>query len=1006
MAKKKRTKYVLSLKDAPKKPTLVGDLVVVLTEMKQACSGQKVVQVQDGFVLTTAAYTDMLQAGNLRKTIKKQARRADAASKKEQKAIAKSIRTSLTKVGLPKSAEKDLLKAYAKIQKKHGAAVRLTLSIGGEHARDWHPSVEELRNIRGEKSLITAVQKLYAAFFSDEAFLWRESVGQDHMLGIPAIIIRPEVDAKAVVSGTIAVDHLGQAQIKSNWGLTLLGDADVFTVFLDGVRREKHALIRRTLGQKTKKTGFGKLGITKKAPTAKEKKQFSCTDEQLVRLARTISASAPELLAQHAFCWTQSHKGEFTIDAALPYAREHIQDRKAFKLNKKGAVLARGTEAAYGIVSSKLIRLDAPSAEKLVEQGNIVLGLQPAFFGAAAEEKAGGYILVEEYDWTATIAHARERGIPAMLISTADAEKLKHGKSVTLDALQRKATIYKGVLPFEIFGAPELKKRTTTQVGVQLAHTANAPYMLGVPSDHIGRVRMEDVIQSRLSVHPNCWWKSVQASAGAQKKMKDAATGFASVKAFAVEHVAAGIAEVAAAVYPKPVMVQCTQVTARPYQKLTGAPKKKQLCAGTLDCYQGAYASGIALELAALKKVREEWGLTNVHIGIPVCRTPEEAQAVRELFEKHGLAKGKDGLQIGVAFDMAENQMLTDAFAKQFDMLSVSLDDVMSKVVEDTGVAAQIFAKKEKEKQIRHAVKMLTKHARAHRARVNVVGNVLDVDAGIFDVLLAEGVTDMTVEAHQALALRGRLAEREKTHGRLAKRMSTAYMGIVAMFVTLSAGLLTVGSGCAPTLEPAQDGASSYIPPAVMRQHLEEKIQKEMSGQIIEAELNRRIANRLPEFTLDYPDNWSVRPAEGGITFLDPDDDDYISVYRPLPPRMVPEPISEKRPLVVDGQAAFGYDALGADGEMPVDVVEMILPNGDTLLIEGNGKQFEEMVESLSFSFAHFEDGGDEHLLETICIQMITYAEDPETGQCSEFPTPCDVPEGWKNCQPNKIQAS
>lgn len=929
--KKKTRSYLISLKEAHRNPErLVGVQAKLFSTALQAGSTRGPVTFLGGVVISAEALRDTLAEGSLEK-IKPLSRAWNNGDRKERGAWAKTMQRHVLRAPLPTAVRQAVHTAYERCKNDRGA-VMLSVSAPAYNAQGYQRPGTVFA-LSSAEALAQAVSKMWSAHFSREACAWRAEQAQDHLAELPALIVQPCMSGRRVKSGMVrfvADGTLIEVTAAYGAGGWTKSGVRTYTLFADGVRRQKKAII-------SEHKGTARVGC-------------ALAEEDILALARAAYAHRERTFAPSlVLTWSHTLSGALQFLAADRAEQNPCSEPHQYTLKHRGIAVSTGNRVSYGIAAGSLRRLDTTKDRARVQQGDILYVSDAALVNAETLLRASAVVFSDARAMRQLGSTCRERGIPCAAFEGELKEQVVDGKAVTLDCSDEQAVLYQGLLPFESHPWGDvLSANTKTRVHVSLQDPALAPRALHMLVDGID-VRMEDLS----------------------------------------DPLASSLGRLAARVYPKPLHVHLSIPKAR----------KGRQAPSPLSWYQGAYNAGFKKECAAVYTARQVWGLDNIHITLPTCATPEEAADVLALLHTQRLVRGEDGLHIGFDYRLAAHQALAPAFMEQFDSVRISVESLVTHAVSDLGIVRRWRSAQQEQKEIRALVKQTADHARAAAAKISVTGDVVKTQPALFDMLLGEGVHTVTVPLHDVPRVKARLQEREVIHERSRKQTSRAYVSLVAILAMCSASLLTLGSGCIDTLAPADARPEPYVPPAVIREHLEEKMKENLGTSLIEAELNRRAEQRLPEFTLAYPDTWRVKPWDGGITFHDPESGAYISLYRPAPPRGTPEAVSERIAVVIDGQSAFRFDAIGSDSTAPpVHVVEMILPTGDTLVIEGNTVNFDALLETLTFSFASFTEQPEKELLNEICIQVISYARDPETGQCIAFPTPCDVPDGWEAC--------
>jgi pyruvate, water dikinase len=1019
----------ISLVDIP----LVGGKNASLGEMYGSLTKQGV-SVPNGFAVTSHAYWNFLRSNNLDKTIKELVKQLDVHDITNLKKTGKKIRALILASSLPKALEKDIIAAYKKLaKKKRRFAVAVRSSATAEDLPDasFAGQQETFLNIRGEKDLLVAVKKCIASLFTDRALSYREGLGFDHMSVALSVAVQEMVDGSNGASGVMFTldtesGFTGVSLITSSYGLgeyVVKGRVipDQFYIFKAGVKKNKNAIISRTLGSKEVKLVYGKTKGTAQAKVSQaNKNKFSIEDKDIIQLSKWGSIIEEHYKTPQDIEWVKDGKtGKLYIVQARPEtvkARRNHAVIEHYSLNKKGKEILRGIAVGQKIGAGKVRVIDSPKKMKDFKEGEVLVtritdpDWEPLMRKAAA-------IITEQGGKTSHAAIvSRELGVPCIVGAKGARKTLKQGKKVTVSCANGdEGVVYQGILPFEV-KRTELKKipKTKTKIMMNMGDPDNAFGMSFLPNEGVGLARLEFIFTNFIRIHPLALVNYHKLKDKKAKKQITAITkGYKNKTEYCVEKLAEGIARIAAASYDNEVIVRLSDFKTNEYATMIGGkqfePKEENPMLGWRGAsryYSKEYKPAFRLECEAIKRVRDEWGLTNVIVMVPFCRTPEEGKKVLETMKEFGLTQGENGLKVYVMCEIPSNVVLAEEFAKIFDGFSIGSNDLTQLTLgldRDTGSLMHIGDATDD--AVKKLIKDVIHVAHKHKKKIGICGQAPSDSPEFAEFLVREGIDSISLNPDTLIETRQHIAAIEKTLGKKGKKTHRGYLGLVAAVGLVAAGLIGLGTGCSDmhSLSQNNTGETAYVAPAVIREKATEKAMQEKNEERA-AEMSILKESIFAEFTLKYPAGWEVSHWNGGVTLRDASTDNslgYVSIYKQL----VALPLSEDAftSMTVDGYAAQTV-TLPAQTDEDVGLTYIQLEqNGNTIVIEGTNIAVENILTSINFT----EEGEaitDRPLTHwdqregRICVQVITYAKEREEAVCKAFSTPCEVPDGWKVC--------
>ena len=606
--------------------------------------------------------------------------------------------------GFPPDLEEAIRSSYRAMGEKGPAKVAVRSSATAEDLPEasFAGQLETFLNVEGESALLDACRNCYASLFTDRAISYRENHGFDHLdialsVGVQRMVRSDLASSGVMFSIDTETGFPRSVLITGAWGLgetVVQGivDPDEFQVFkplLD--RPEFKPIIEKKVGAKSQKMVYGNKAATELVETApEERRRLVIDDDEVLTLARWATIIERHYGLPMDMEWAKDGEtNELFIVQARPetvQSRREAGQLRSYSLKKKGKVLVSGVAIGDAIATGPVIRLDSPDEIERFETGAILVTGMTDPDWVPIMKKAAAIVT----DHGGRTSHAaivsRELGLSA-IVGTGDATKtLENGQAVTVSCAEGdEGRVYEGALEFEVtdIDLSEIPE-TRTKAMVNLANPASAFRWWRLPSDGVGLARMEFVISNHIKVHPMALVRFDEVEdEDVRKQIEELTRGFETKTDFFVDTLARGIARIAAAHHPNPVIVRMSDFKTNEYADLLGGeafePKEENPMLGWRGAsryYHPDYREGFALECLAIRRAREEIGLDNIVMMIPFCRTPQEADRVLEEMAKHGLMRGKAGLEVYVMAELPSNVLLADKFAARFDGFSIGSNDL------------------------------------------------------------------------------------------------------------------------------------------------------------------------------------------------------------------------------------------------------------------------------------------------------------------------------------------
>ncbi|MDT5341425.1 MAG: pyruvate, water dikinase, partial [Mycobacterium sp.] len=677
---------------------LVGGKNASLGEMFQKLSGQGV-RVPHGFAITAEAYRFMLDKAGAWDRLHAELDDLDPADVAALARKGKRAREIVYGAGLPDDLAAEILDAYRKLQQEYGdevsLAVRSSATAEDLPTASFAGQQDSYLNISGEESLLDTCRRCFASLFTDRAIHYRVDQGFDHFkvsLSIGVMkMVRSDISSSGVMFSIDTESGFRDAVLVTGaYGLgenVVQGavDPDEFYVHKPTYLAGHRAVLRRLIGDKAVKMilveGETK-NTTRNIPTPKsDRARFCLTDDDVLELAGyacTIEAHYGRPMDME---WAKDGlDGKLYIVQARPetVASQHSATAlESYRLEGRGEVLVEGRSVGEGIASGVAKRIENPKHLSEFKPGEVLVtdtttpDWEPIMKTAAA-------IITNRGGRTCHAAIiARELGIPAV-VGTGDATtRVPDGEVVTVSCAEGESgRVYRGAVGFHVDRTEVADlARPRTQIMINLGNPDLAFKTSFLPNDGVGLARMEFIISEYIRVHPLALLHPEKVDdPKARRKIDRLTQGYPDGSAFFVERLSEGIGTIAAAFWPKPVVVRMSDFKTNEYASLIGGAAFEPSESNPMLGFRGAsryahpaYAEGFALECRAMRRVREQMGLTNVILMLPFVRRIAEADLVLQTMADLGLRRGENGLKVYAMCEIPNNVILIDEFAKRFD---------------------------------------------------------------------------------------------------------------------------------------------------------------------------------------------------------------------------------------------------------------------------------------------------------------------------------------------------
>lgn len=771
-----KTKYIISYSELGKTDVaLVGGKNSSLGEMANNLKSQGI-RVPDGFATTALAFQYFLEKNNLQIPLHELFAKLDTTKFSNLSDIGQQARNLISGAVMPDDLKKEIIQAYQDLCKQEGreadVAIRSsataedlpTASFAGQH--------DSFLNIKGDLNVVDAVQRCFVSLFNNRAIKYREDNGFDQMkvylsAGVQ-LMVRSDLSSAGVIFTLEPESGFKDVIVISGvWGLgeNIVQGAvtpDEFHVFKTTLAQNKKAIISKKLGSKAKTMVYAsdKQSNIVNTDTPEEKcKKWVLSDDEIEQLAKWSYTIEQHYKMPMDIEWAKDGVSEkLFIVQARPETVHSKKDpylKTEYTVKEKGVVLAKGNAIGSGIASGKArIIMSSADADKLQEGEVLVTDITNPDWDPILK-KASAIITNKGGRTSHAAIVAREVGAVA-IVGTGDAtEKIKDGDIVTVSCAQGKTGfVYQGKLnwteqnlDFRNIAMPR------TQPMMILGDPDKAYNYSFYPNKGIGLMRLEFIINGAIKIHPMALvnFNSLK-DAEAKKHIEEITYQYSDKKEYFVDKLAQAVGTIAAAFYPKDVIVRMSDFKTNEYANLIGGkefePEEENPMIGFRGAsryYNDRYREGFKLECEAMKRVRNEMGLTNVKLMIPFCRTVEEGKKVVEVMSNYGLKRGDNHLEIYVMAEIPSNVILAKEFSEVFDGFSIGSNDLTQLTLgldRDSAIVSDLFD--ENNKAVKTMIATVIKTAKENGAKIGLCGQAPSDFPEFAQFLVEQGINSIS----------------------------------------------------------------------------------------------------------------------------------------------------------------------------------------------------------------------------------------------------------------------
>jgi pyruvate,water dikinase len=808
----------LRLEDVP----LVGGKNASLGEMLQQLTPQGI-RVPSGFATTSFAYRHFIEQTGLDAQLREVLSGFDVNDVVELRRRGRKARSLILNAAFPADLRTAILDAYHRMCEMAGqslclgdesclqdstftevdVAVRSSATAEDLPDASFAGQQETYLNVYGDQAVLTACKQCYASLFTDRAISYRTIKDFDHFDVALSVCVQRMVRSDLATSGVMfSIDTETGFQnavlITAAYGLgenVVQGtvNPDEYVVFKPTLKAGYHPILNKRLGTKALRMVYDTSGteLTKNEPVPlADRSRFAIDDDDILQLARwacQIEEHYSQLRGTYSpmdIEWAKDGvTGELFIVQARPetvQSQKSQTDLRTYRLEVPEGVepVARGRAIGDLIGQGNACVILDVSQISQFRPGEVLVTARTDPDWEPIMKQASAIVTDQGGRTCHAAIIARELGIPAIVGCENVTQVLHTGEPVTVScASGEEGLIYRGELPFTVETTHlDSLPETRTKIMMNVGNPELALSLAALPNDGVGLARLEFIIANHIQVHPLALLNFDQLPDGADRRHIEELTALYDDKPqYFVDKLAQGVGTLAAAFYPKPVVVRLSDFKSNEYAHLLGGATFEPAEENPMIGWRGAsryyderYRDGFALECQALKRVRNDMGLTNVILMVPFCRTPDEGRRVLEEMAKHGLVRGENGLQVYVMCELPNNVVLADEFSAIFDGFSIGSNDLTQLTLgldRDSSLVAHLFD--ERSKGVKRMVKMAIETAKEYNRKIGICGQGPSDYPEFARFLVEQQIDSISLNPDTVIKTRLEIADMERQLGQI-----------------------------------------------------------------------------------------------------------------------------------------------------------------------------------------------------------------------------------------------
>ncbi len=748
------------------------------------------IRVPDGFATTAEAFRLFLREGGLEDRIHERLKTLNVDDVKALAAAGAEIRGWIENAPFPAELEKEIREFYEWLRDGRDISVAVRSSATAEDLPDasFAGQQETVLNVNGIDAVLRHMKEVFASLYNDRAISYRVHKGFTHAeVALSAGVQRMCRSDKGAAGVMFTLDTESGFDkvvfITASYGLgeTVVQGAvnpDEFYVFKPTLDEGKFPIIRKSLGSKLSRMEFetdASTGRTVRTVdvSPEDRRKFAITDDDVIELAKFARIIEKHYGRPMDIEWGKDGTdGKIYILQARPETvksqQKSVEVQVKYSLGSKGRLLAQGRAIGQKIGQGEVRVVQSAAEMDRVQPGDVLVTDMTDPNWEPVMKRASAIVTNRGGRTCHAAIIARELGIPAVVGCGDATERIMEGDKVTVSCAEGDTgNIYEGLLQIN---TEEVTRGALPDIPVKIMMNVGNPQLAfdfqSIPNKGVGLARLEFIINNNIGIHPKVVLEYPNVPGELRDAVERLSAGYPSAKAFYERKIAEGVATIAAAFYPKKVIVRLSDFKSNEYRKLIGGVNYEPVEENPMLGFRGAsryianqFAECFAMECRAMKFVRDEMGLTNVELMIPFVRTVDEARRVTEIMESHGLKRGVNGLRLNMMCEIPSNALLADQFLEYFDGFSIGSNDMTQLALgldRDSGLVAATFD--ERNDAVKALLSMAIRACRAKGKYVGICGQGPSDHADLAKWLMDEGIESISLNPDTVVDTWRRLA--------------------------------------------------------------------------------------------------------------------------------------------------------------------------------------------------------------------------------------------------------
>lgn len=760
------------------------------------------IRIPNGFAVTASAYRHFLKETGLNRKIPELLTDLDIQSIANLQEHGHAVRHAILAAELPLDLQEAITSAYRILGAGRSVDVAVRSSATAEDLPDasFAGQQETYLNVQGFRAVLETCRRCFASLFTDRAISYREHHGYEHTQIALSIGVQLMVRSDLATSGVMfSIDtetgFRDAVLINAAYGLgenVVQGavNPDEYYVFKPTLKTGYRPILQKRMGSKEFKLVYDVGGgrMTKNVPVPLGDRQRFCVDEEdiltlgrwAMRIEDHYSAKRGRLVPMDMEWAKDGNTGELFIVQARPetvQSQKNLDRLEVFELKSKGPVLLEGRAVGERIGRGHVRVIESAANLRDFQAGEVLVTDKTDPDWEPSMKKAAAIVTNRGGRTCHAAIVSRELGLPAIVGTEHGTHQLKTGQEVTVSCAEGDTGfVYEGLLDFDHTEiAIDALNRPQTKIMMNVANPEEAFRLSFLPCDGVGLAREEFIVTHYIKAHPLALLEYERLEdAQARREIDELTVGFNNKAEFFVEKLAEGIAMLAAAFYPKDVILRVSDFKTNEYAGLIGGKKYEPVEENPMIGFRGAsryynvrYRAGFALECRAIKKVRDEMGLDNLKVMIPFCRTVEEGRRVLQEMESQGLKRGEKGLEVYVMCEIPSNVILAEEFAEVFDGFSIGSNDLTQLILgvdRDSEIVANLFD--ERNPAVMRMIAQVIQTAKTKKRKIGICGQAPSDYPEFAAFLVEQGIDSISLNPDTVLKTTMTILAKERELGR------------------------------------------------------------------------------------------------------------------------------------------------------------------------------------------------------------------------------------------------